>query len=173
MASYYYLISSLPMLRPDAEPALDYTAFLGLCRTAVSQPVYQRLETLTVRSEKGPLLAEWAAFYGGLTTELNYQRNLKLGRPCTLPGSREPDVTAAVTAALAARNPLESEQILLKLQFSRLDSLIGLHNFDEFALFGYAMKLRLLERQRGFRYETGKQTFEGLLGNIRQPIFSM
>ena len=61
MASYYYLISSLPMLRPDAEPALDYTAFLGLCRTAVSQPVYQRLETLTVRSEKGPLLAEWAS----------------------------------------------------------------------------------------------------------------
>ena len=49
--------------------------------------------------------------------------------------------------------------------------MIGLHNFDDHALYGYAMKLQLLERQRTFRYEAGKQAFEGLLDHIRQQIF--
>ena len=32
MASYYYLISSLPMLRTQGEPPMDYAAFLAMCR---------------------------------------------------------------------------------------------------------------------------------------------
>ena len=81
MASYYYLISSLPMLRTNAEPPLDYPAFLDMCKTSVSASAYRTLENLTVKSDKGPLLSEWAAFYQALTEELNYQRNQKLGRP--------------------------------------------------------------------------------------------
>ena len=33
------------------------------------------------------------------------------------------------------------------------------------------MKLKLLERQRTFRYEDGKKTFQGLLDHIQQQIF--
>ncbi len=173
MASYYYLISSLPMLQPDMDPAFDYTHFLKLCRTAVSESVYHQLEALTVRSDKGPLVAKWAVFYRCLTSELNYQRNMKLGKPCVSPENRKAGVAETVAAALAARNPLEAELILLKLQFNRLDAMIGLHNFDEYALFGYALKLLLLERKRGFRYEDGKRAFEGLLSQIQQRIFSI
>ena len=46
-------------------------------------------------------------------------------------------------------------------------------NFDEYALYGYAMKLQLLERQRTFRYDRGKQAFDGLMDNIRQQISSL
>ncbi len=53
MASYYYLISSLPMLRAGDAPPLDYAAFLDQCRGAVSDRVYRSLEELTVRSEDG------------------------------------------------------------------------------------------------------------------------
>ena len=81
MASYYYLISSLPMLKAQGEPPMDYAAFLAMCQTAVSGGVYRTLETLTVESDKGPLLSEWAAFYKTLSRELTYQRNVKLGRP--------------------------------------------------------------------------------------------
>ena len=35
------------------------------------------------------------------------------------------------------------------------------------------MKLRLLERQRGFRYETGKRAFDGLMDSIRQQVASL
>lgn len=173
MAAYYYLISSLPMLKPDEDPPFDYSTFLEMCKTAVNKKVYSVLKTLGVNSREGHFASEWAAFYRSLSTELNYQRNLKLRRPCTAPGLRDSTISKIVRAALAARNPLESEQILLKLEFSRLDSMIGLHNFDEYALYGYALKLKLLERQRRFRHETGKQAFEDLLDRVQQQIFSM
>ena len=43
MASYYYLISSLPMLKAQGEPPMDYAAFLAMCQTAVSGGVYRTL----------------------------------------------------------------------------------------------------------------------------------
>lgn len=173
MASYYYLIASLPMLRPNEEPPLDYPAFLELCKTAVSAGVYAQLEQLSEHSDAAGLLHEWAAFHQILTAELNHQRCIRLGRPGVPPSTRDPGVSEAVSAALAAKHPLEAEQILLRLQFSRLDSMIGLHNFDEYALYGYAMKLKLLQRQRMFRYEPGRAAFQGLLDTIQQQIFSI
>lgn len=173
MASYYYLISSLPMLKTNAEPPLDYAAFLAMCKTAVSAPVYRTLEELTVESDGGALLGQWAEFYRLLKAELTYQRSVRLGHPCPVPYDRDAGVTAAVTAAVNAADPLKGEQTLLALEFSRLDAMIGLHNFDDCALYGYAMKLKLLERQRIFRHDEGKRTFDGLMENIRQQIFSI
>ena len=170
MASYYYLISSLPMLRTQGEPPMDYAAFLAMCRSAVSAGVYRTLEELTVDSDKGPLLSEWAGFYKALCRELTYQRNVKLGRPCAVPSDRDAGIVQTVTAAVNAENPLEGEQLLLDLEFRRLDDMIGLHNFDDHALYGYAMKL---ERQRTFRYESGKRAFDGLMQNIRQQVSSL
>ena len=162
MASYYYLVSSLPMLKTQGEPPMDYAAFLGMCKTAVSSGVYQTLEELTVESDKGPL-----------SRELTYQRSVKLGRACPVPSDRDAAIVQTVTAAVNAENPLEGERLLLDLEFRRLDDMIGLHNFDDHALYGYAMKLRLLERQRGFRYETGKRAFDGLMDSIRQQVASL
>ena len=81
MASYYYLISSLPLLKTQGEPPLDYAAFLSMCRSAVSGSVYKTLEELTVNSGKGSLLSEWSALYLRLSSEIDYQRNIKLGSP--------------------------------------------------------------------------------------------
>lgn len=173
MASYYYLISSLPMLRTRGEPPMDYAEFLRQCRTAVSPGVYETLATLTVSADRGPFLSQWAEFYQSLSRELTYQRSVKLGRPCPVPSDRDAGITQAVTAAVNAENPLEGERILLDLEFKRLDDMIGLHNFDEHALYGYAMKLRLLERQQGFRYEAGKRSFDGLIAHIQQQVSSL
>ena len=162
MASYYYLISSLPMLRTQGEPPMDYAAFLAMCRSAVSAGVYRTLEELTVDSDKG-----------ALSRELTYQRNVKLGRPCAVPSDRDAGIVQTVTAAVNAENPLEGERLLLDLEFRRLDGMIGLHNFDDHALYGYAMKLQLLERQRTFRYESGKRAFDGLMQSIRQQVSSL
>ncbi len=173
MASYYYLISSLPMLKTQSEPPMDYGAFLAMCKTAVGSGVYHTLETMTVNADTGPLLSEWAHFYKALSRELTYQRSVKLGRPCPAPTDREAGIVQAVTAAVNAENPLEGEHILLDLEFRRLDDMIGLHNFDEHALYGYAMKLRLLERQQTFRYEKGKRAFDGLMTHIQQQVSSL
>ena len=151
MASYYYLISSLPMLRAGDAPPLDYAAFLDQCQGAVSDRVYRSLEELTVRSEDGGFVSRWAAFYRVLQGELTYQRRVKRGESCAAP----------------------NERLLLALEFDRLDELVGLHSFDDCALYGYALKLRLLERQRVFRHDEGKAAFDTLLGQVRQQIFSL
>ena len=124
-----------------------------------------------------PTLADMLEVLGdrpvALCRELTYQRNVKLGRPCAVPSDRDAGIVQTVTAAVNAENPLEGERLLLDLEFRRLDGMIGLHNFDDHALYGYAMKLQLLERQRTFRYESGKRAFDGLMQNIRQQVSSL
>ena len=173
MASYYYLISSLPMLRAGEAPPMDYAAFLDQCRGVVSDEVYSALETLTLRSDEGPLVKEWAVFHRVLSDELSYQRRVKRGENAPAPIERDAAVTQTVTAAMNAANPLQGELLLLELEFSQLDELIGLHSFDESALYGYALKLQLLGRQRVFRQDEGKAAFDGLLDHLRQQIFSL
>ena len=121
----------------------------------------------------GGLNGGTAAAYLALCRELTYQRNVKLGRPCAIPSDRDAGIVQTVTAAVNAENPLEGERLLLDLEFRRLDGMIGLHNFDDHALFGYAMKLQLLERQRTFRYEAGKRAFDELMAGIRQQVSSL
>ena len=74
MASYYYLISSLPDLRTDGEMPFSYEEFLGMCQSNVSESKYECLKNLTLSSEEGPIMKEWAASYKNLMSELNYQR---------------------------------------------------------------------------------------------------
>ncbi len=58
MASYYYLISSLPELTAGGGMPLDYGTFLGMCRGNVSDETYALLEKLTLNSAEGPLADE-------------------------------------------------------------------------------------------------------------------
>ena len=72
MASYYYLISSLPELRADGEMPISYSEFLTYCQSNVSETTYQLLKDLTLNSSEGPLVDKWANFYGMLMKELNF-----------------------------------------------------------------------------------------------------
>ena len=69
-----------------------------------------------------------------------------------------------------AKDPLEGERLLLALEFDRLDELVGLHSFDDCALYGYALKLRLLERQRVFRHDEGKAAFDTLAPGTQRAL---
>lgn len=173
MASYYYLISSLPMLRVDQAMPFGYDEFLTMCRGQVSSKKYKLLCELNVDSKEGPLVKEWAEFYGALSEELSYQRNMRLKKPCSAPAIRDDASVRAVTAALNAPNPLDAEFILLSLEFDKLDGLIGLHYFDDEALFGYALKLKLLQRQTIFDKEKGSNEFNRLLSDLQTQIHSI
>ena len=166
MASYYYLISSLPNLRSDGEMPISYGEFLDCCKSNVSESTYERLANLTLASDQGPLLKEWASYYGMLTKELNYQRSLNLGKTYSTVFEKDALVTQVAAAALKAKNPLEAEKLLL-------DSLVGLHAFDDYVLFGYAMKLKLLERQNCFEQAKGKAEFKALFDQVQQRVYSL
>ena len=157
MASYYYLISSLPDLRTDGEMPFSYEEFLGMCQSNVSESKYECLKNLTLSSEEGPIMKEWAASYKNLMSELNYQRSVNLGRPYLASYDKD-SVTAQVAgAALAAKNPLEAEKILLDYEF----------------LFGYAIKLKLLERQSCFVQSKGQKEFKRLFDQVQQRVYSL
>lgn len=170
MASYYYLIASLPALKTDGKMPFAYGAFLEKCRGQVPASVFQRLETLTVLSDEGPFLKEWGAFYGALNEELCYRRRLRLGKKAEPPKERDAEAVKEAERALNAGNPLEAEGILLKLEFDRIDRLTVMHYFDDTVLFGYAMKLKLLERKTAFRKEEGREEFKRVFGAIQEKI---
>ena len=113
MASYYYLISSLPDLTTDGEMPMTYEEFLLCCQSTVSEEKYKLLENLTLSSEEGPLVKEWAKTYGMLSKELNYQRSQNLGKTYATSYDKDAGNAMIVAQALAAKNPLESEKILL------------------------------------------------------------
>ena len=173
MASYYYLISSLPDLRTDGDMPMTYDEFLDMCQSNVSESKYELLKNLTLSSEEGPLLKEWSAFYKNLMGELNYQRSVSLGRPYLTSYDKESVIAQVAGAAMAAKNPLEAEKILLECEFDNLDSLVGLHTFDDRYLFGYAIKLKLLERQSCFVQSKGQKEFKRLFDQVQQRVYSL
>lgn len=173
MASYYYLISSLPDLRTDGDMPMTYDEFLDMCQSNVSESKYELLKNLTLSSEEGPLLKEWSAFYKNLMGELNYQRSVSLGRPYLKSYDKDSVIAQVAGAAMAAKNPLEAEKILLECEFDNLDSLVGLHTFDDRYLFGYAIKLKLLERQSCFVQSKGKKEFKRLFDQVQQRVYSL
>lgn len=173
MASYYYLISSLPTLKTDGGMPFGYDTFLDMCSSSVSKKTYQLLAELDTVNGRGPLLKEWAQVYGGMLKELNYQRKLRLGKQARQPEDRPSGAAAAVSAALAAKNPLEAERVLLAYEFEQLDELVTQHYFDDYVLFGYAIKLKLMERLCSFDHEEGKTEFGNLLDGVRAQVLSL
>lgn len=173
MASYYYLIASLPELRTDGDMPITYEEFLTLCQGNVSDSDFELLKNLTLNSKEGPLVTEWAKFYEMLTKELNYQRSMNLGKTYSSAYDKDGIIAQAASSALSAKNPLEAEKILLEYEFENLDSLVGLHMFDAHVLFGYAIKLKLMERLTSFEQDKGKAEFQTLFDGIQQRVYSL
>lgn len=170
MANYYYLISSLPSLHADGEMPCSYDEFLSMCESNVSEKKYNALKNLTLSSTEGPLMAEWGKFYNNLTGELNAHRSSILGKPYAKEYDKDLENSRIIQEAVRAKNPLEAEKLLLRHQFEVIDDLIGQHAYDDADLFGYAVKLKLLERQNCFVKEKGKKTFDRLLETVQNNI---
>ena len=171
--AYYYLISSLPMLKSDGDMPLSYAEFLEMCRGVVGESKYEYFKNLSLSSNQGPLISEWAAFYTTLKEELNFQRNARLGRKQKTPTYRDENIAKAVSQAINHKNPLKAEEILLSLEFKKLDEIVGIHYFDIEALVGYALKLKLLERKTSFKYNEGKAELDNIIEKLEQEIMSI
>lgn len=173
MASYYYLMASLPLLRADGEMPFSYDEFLSQCRGSVSQSRYEMLSGLSADSSQGPLVSDWARFYGAIREELTYQRKTRLGREAQAPADRDELVVRSVGAVMEEKNPLLAEKMLLALEFETLDKLVNQHYFDEAALVGYALKLKLLERKTVFDKARGKAELDRIVSGLQQQITEM
>ncbi len=158
------------MLKPEGALPLTYAEFLEKCKATVSDAKYAVLESLTLFSGKGALLAEWSKFYASLARELVDYRNRRMGKRPQEAGQRDETLFKEISAAVGGKNPLEAEKALLGLEFKKLDELIGTHYFDDHALFGYALKLKLLERKTMFDQKRGKEEMDRILDGLQKKI---
>ena len=161
------------MLKAEGDMPISYDRFLEMCKETVSEGKYGELKELTLLRGGGPLFLEWLKFYGVFHEELTYQRNVRLGRQATLPNERNEEITKLVSSAMGNKDPLVAEETLLAFQFEKLDELVGSHYFDDHALTGYALKLRLLERKTSFDAERGREEFDRITGKLEQEIINM
>ncbi|HKL56952.1 MAG TPA: DUF2764 family protein [Sphaerochaeta sp.] len=174
MASYYYLVATLPMLRFDGSCPFSTDSFLEQCRTQVSERDYQTIASaLSGRGSLHPFLKRWQRFSSMVKKELNDQRSKKLSLSSPKyrnDGEKEFRIGEAVRQALSNENALESELSLLALKWNYLDEISALHYFDVEALLSYAVKLQLLERKSLFTKEEGNAEFKRLFSNLQTEI---
>ena len=90
-------------------------------------------------------------------SELNYQRSMNLGRAYLKSYDKDSVHHPGNRKQCLQQKSTGSREILLDYEFENLDSLVGLHTFDDVYLFGYAVKLKLLERQNCFVQEKVKR----------------
>jgi len=174
MASYYYLVATLPLLRYDGQSPFDSASFLEQCKSQVSTYDYLTIESaLTGRSSSHPFLKKWQHFASMVKKELNDQRSKKLGLSTQKyhnDGDKEFRIGEAVRQVLSNENALEAELSLLALSWNYLDEISALHFFDVEALLTYAVKLQLLERKSLFTKEEGNAEFKRLFSNLQSEI---
>lgn len=167
MASLHFLLASLPELEAFGEAPLDYEAFLSACEGNVSNHTLKKLRELSFN------MNGWTEANDALMGEVNSQRTARLQKALPSAADRDPVIVQLVSSLLDAKNPLEAEKLLLDAQFSLIDSLVGLHSFDETALFGYALKLKLIERQSRFKRSEGKAEFDRILFRVQQSVYAI
>ena len=171
--AYYYLMASLPMLKSDGDMPISYAQFLEMCKDHVSGAKYEILKNLSIEASDGPLVSDWAKFYEVFKAEMTYQRNQRLGKKTEKPEESDAETAKRIAEAIKNENPLHAEEMLLFAEFEKLDALIGTHYFDDVALMGYALKLKLLERKNMFSKESGKAELYRMVQKIEEQILQM
>jgi hypothetical protein len=75
---------------------------------------------------------------------------------------------ATARAALAIESPLEAELFLDKSRWDVVESLQGIDYFSRNTLFGYLLKLLLMERRSFFKAEEGFAEYKGLYASVME-----
>lgn len=182
MASYYYLVASLPLLRPDDNPPMTSLAFLDTCRQSLSYSDLELVQMASlVVSEQGlghrnACIRQWNEMLGKVRREMREQRSRRLNIDAagsTLAGDKDPWVADVVRSVMQAENPLQAELLLLQYYWHRVDELTTGHVFDVEFLIAYNLKLQLMARRSLFTPTEGNSEFKRLFSNLQTIIKSI
>jgi len=184
MASYYYLVASLPALFLDEEPPITSAEFMAACDQWLDADDVRDIHCLmdnhsacvkatpdktADRPEciKGACANQWLARETEIRNTIAGLRAAKARvdaesflRPC-----RELDLYTekAVAEAMSRPQPLERELGLDQLRWSLLDDLSRFDPFGLPAVIAYALKLKLVERWSALTVAKGRAVVEEYL----------
>ena len=157
---YYYLVSSLPYLKPGQKSLISKEAFLLECKKWLSKKDTKVLSgailgDFTVKSEDGPALRAWKEFDFTLRAELASARHAVKHRRNERPGPLAKSVLEEAT-------PLLMEQALARIRWECLDALEAGNFFDVNFLALYFLKLQIIERLELFDKGHGEKVFQAI-----------
>ncbi|MFA6844532.1 MAG: DUF2764 family protein [Sphaerochaetaceae bacterium] len=177
MASYYYLVASLPALGYDKQPSLSVEGFLSQCKANMGPRDYHLIEcAISGESVGNSFLLRYQRFCQMVKSELSEQRARKLSLPLEKYKNNGPKsyvISDAVRMAISNENVLSGEMILIVLKWKYLDEMCAQHVFDIEALLSYALKLSLITRKNLFSQEAGNVEFRRLFSNLQSDISSI
>lgn len=168
MSSYYYLVSSLPILFfHHGVPPLDHKSFIDDCKRLMTAGDFAKLSLASLNSDHfhdniTVLFTEWQKYDFALRNELVQMRAKNLDIDPTQfihPFFSNPSVAVAIKNNINDFNPLQDELHLMELQWNFLDNLQVQHYFDLDFLIVYSLKLLILERKASFDFANGKSRF--------------
>ncbi len=177
MAGYYYLISSLPALAADGEPAIKLAEFMEQCGEWLSPDEMQELSRLDLvpanddpADLSGPALA-WHDWETCLRNAIARHRGAS-GQDVESALRYELDcygeIEAGVQEAWSQTDPLERERVLYRLRWRFLDDLESGHNFDFHLLAAYKLKLLLREKWVALNVAAGRGNLTATVAQIEQ-----
>lgn len=159
MDKYYYLISSLPLLKFTEAPSITKEDFIAEAKKWLKYTDFIILFKVNINNlfedEKDvSLLKRWKEFERSLREELAFFRS---ARRNNIEYKVRKDLSDIIQED---NNPLEIERGLLLLRWDFLEEEEIGHFFDLDFLIIYYLKLQLLQRLFSFDKEKGKERFE-------------
>lgn len=181
MASYYYLVASLPMLHFEENPPISMERFLDSCEQSMGTRDYSLVRDLATGNldsikQECAFLTQWNNFIVTLKQSLHEARALALSRTDEHDSSandKDFHIEEVVKLAMQTENPLESELLLMRFQWEKAEELLSTRVFDREVLFTYAIQLALLERKALFTPLEGNTEFKRLFSNLQSIIKSI
>ena len=176
MAAFYYLVSSLPMLSHGEAPLMPANEFLAACADFLSPIEMKELNELSLIPPEYYSEASNLAAVGWYDWEIclrNALVNLRVKGKGTEADKflREEadffsEVEKGTLEAFNKSTPLEMENALDKLRWTKLDDMEVGHMFDFFKLCIYKLRLMLCEKQTLLNKEEGRGNFDEMVEDI-------
>ena len=164
---YYYLVPSLPTLKPDDSENMSGDVFLQTCSQFLNAVELESLRQSTIDNfasqTPNTVFSQWQQWETDLRNQLIVLRCQKLGldpERFTRSGEAYVRISQPVKEAFAARNPLETENSLHKLRWAYLNDMERSYLFDLNYLIIYYVKLQLIERRKKHRLDRGMKILE-------------
>ena len=165
--NYYYLVPSLPTLRPEDSGEISCDVFLQKCSQFLTSDDLESLRHSTIDNfdpqSPNTVFRKWQQWETDLRNQLIVLRCQKLRldpKHFTRAGTEFIQISRSVKEAFAASTPMESENYLHKLRWAYLDDMERSYLFDLNYLIIYYVKLQLLERRKKYTLERGMKFLE-------------
>ncbi|HBC87426.1 MAG TPA: hypothetical protein DCZ94_10765 [Lentisphaeria bacterium] len=174
--AYYYLLSSLPLLRKGEQPPITSEYLLSSCSQMLGPKTADWLMQVKLFPEKenpfgkSSAVNKWYIWEKELRNRLAKFRALRLEREYGNGenGNSIADIDRSIEEILSTSNPLEREKLLDALRWRALDGFEFGHDFDFDLLCIYRIKLLLLEKWIGREQRKGLENLDAIVNKLER-----